>query len=431
MVGAAQGVVNRRSRGTAPPGPPPLPVTARGCPVVAGGGSGAGPRSPVHSGPVGMTRRANRLLHVAVCAPAAAILAVAVTPSSPARVSGFSGAPVHILPAAAAAPPSPAVVCLDPGHGGVPDNAHPEQPFDPGAVAANGLLEKDVALDLARRVRRLLQDDLVTVVMTRDRDVWLDIPTRSATCNRSGAAAMVSIHLNGFQDPSVGGSVVLYPHADQPQFAQTMSDALASRLAPYGIQDDGIVLRDNWWIHTTMPTVTVESAYLSNPREADLLRRDEVRQAIAAGIRDGIERQLPQIARRKAEILAWRRSHPAAPEVLHLAVPGSLRPPLAAGVGSELGQVVLVGLVLGAAVAAVVARRPLGLILAHAVAGALRRGASGSGRRARRAGLPPVEWVRPPRLGGGRRSRLARRRAALARARRPGHRRTIYDELPF
>jgi N-acetylmuramoyl-L-alanine amidase len=241
-----------------------------------------------------MRHRAVNLVHVLARAPVAALVAAALTP---------------VWHAQAAAPPEappPVVVCIDPGHGGAPDNAHPERAYDPGAVAATGLIEKEVVLDLARRLRRLLEADLVSVVLTRDADVDVDIATRSQTANRAGAAVFVSIHLNGFLDPKVGGTVILYPRDTSLGFARTMSDALAKRLGPLGIDDDGTMLRDNWWLQTTMPTVTVEAAYLSNPREADLLRQDRVRDAIAAGIRDGIEAQVPEIQRRKAAVLAAR-----------------------------------------------------------------------------------------------------------------------------
>ncbi len=129
--------------------------------------------------------------------------------------------------------PAPYVVALDPGHGGSPDNAHPDQLFDPGSVAQNGLLEKDYALDTARRVRALLQRDRVQVVMTRDRDEYLDIGPRMDTAIAAHARLFVSIHGNSWTDPTANGSVVLYPGEASHPFADRMSAALAQRLAPY------------------------------------------------------------------------------------------------------------------------------------------------------------------------------------------------------
>jgi N-acetylmuramoyl-L-alanine amidase len=365
-----------------------------------------------------MRRRAKRLLHVLICAPVAVLLTASLTPIEHARA------------AAAQATPPQVVVALDPGHGGVADNAHPSQPFDPGAVAANGLLEKDVALDVARRVRTLLEADLVRVVMTRDSDVWMDIPSRSQIANDSGAAVFVSIHLNGFSDPTVGGSVVLYPGDAAAGFAQTMSDAVGRRLGPLGIQDDGTMLRDNWWIHTAMPTVTVEAAYLSNPTEADLLRRDDVRQTVALGIRDGIEAQVPAIVARKAVVTAANPTHRAVPVTGGLGgtVISQQRSPASPGPG--LGSVLIVAGSLGLLVVAVMLRGRLAGALGRGLQRALGRASTGGGVVARFTAQRP-EWL--PAFHGPRqrrRLRTARRRALLERAaRRPAPHHSVYDEL--
>ena len=73
--------------------------------------------------------------------------------------------------------PAPIVVTVDPGAGGQPTTAHPNTPFDPGAIGDNGLLEKDVDLDVGRRLAALLRADLVDVVMTRSTDVYVSAAT--------------------------------------------------------------------------------------------------------------------------------------------------------------------------------------------------------------------------------------------------------------
>src|ERR1017187_2000584 len=99
-----------------------------------------------------------RALHILAIAPVAAI------------VAGVLGPTPHAL--AASRPPAPIVVTVDPGAGGQPTPAHPGTPFDPGAIGANGLLEKDVNLDVGKRLAALLRADLVDVVMTRSTDVY-------------------------------------------------------------------------------------------------------------------------------------------------------------------------------------------------------------------------------------------------------------------
>jgi N-acetylmuramoyl-L-alanine amidase len=325
---------------------------------------------------------------------------VAVVPPSPRVLADSSGAPAQI------------VVVLDAGHGGSPDNDHPDVPYDSGAVAANGLQEKDVALDLVRRTATLLEKDLVKVVLTRDRDVFLDIPTRSDIANRSGAVVMVSIHLNGFSDQAVAGTTVLYPSAGRAQFAQTTSDALAKRLGQLGIQDDGTMLRDNWWVHNKMPTVTVEAAYLTNLREAELLKQDDVRDAIAAGVHDGIEAQEPIIKQRMSEIVAWRAAHP---DWTRQNAPAATSANSAASSDGG-GHVLLLAFVAGLLVFVYMARRRLWEMLQERPRPGPRRGTVAvMGRSVPPRGAPPRVRLSEAR---SRQEKLARRSAALERARR-------------
>ena len=201
------------------------------------------------------------------------------------------------------------MVVLDPGHGGAPNNNDPSQPYDSGAVTAAGLLEKDLALDVARRAATLLAADDAVVVLTRSDDRYLDIPTRTQVAVEDHADVFTSIHMNGFADGGAGGSVVLYPNEDDHPFAGQMAAALDRALSPYGVTTRGTTLRDNWWIHVPCPVVTIEPLFLTNATEAALVARDEVRQAIAAAVRDGIEAQIPDIAARRPLLEAYRAAH--------------------------------------------------------------------------------------------------------------------------
>jgi len=147
--------------------------------------------------------------------------------------------------------------------------------------------------------------------------------------NADGAALFVSVHFNAFTDPGPNGSLVLYPKDADLGFAHAMSDAMATYLGPLGVTDRGVTLRDNWWIHTQMPSVTVEPAFLSNTHDAALIATSSFQQALATSIRAGIERFDPQVLQRHAEIVAWNKSHPSHPVTpatavaAHTAAPGS------------------------------------------------------------------------------------------------------------
>ena len=83
------------------------------------------------------------------------------------------------------------VIVIDPGHGGI----------DPGAVGADKLLEKDLVLKVARKVRaRLLEKGRYDVVMTRASDVFVSLSERLAISRRSGSDLFISVHADSIED---------------------------------------------------------------------------------------------------------------------------------------------------------------------------------------------------------------------------------------
>jgi N-acetylmuramoyl-L-alanine amidase len=107
------------------------------------------------------------------------------------------------------------IIALDPGHGGI----------DPGTVGINGVLEKEVTFDLAKRLRRLIEaTGRYEVVLTREADVFVSLRDRMATARRADAALFISIHADSLGDSAFRGASV-YTLSDQA------SDAEAARLA--------------------------------------------------------------------------------------------------------------------------------------------------------------------------------------------------------
>jgi N-acetylmuramoyl-L-alanine amidase len=341
-----------------------------------------------------MRRPATRLLHVLLSVPVVTALVIAASPTAHAQSR-----------------PTPLVVVIDPGHGGAVNPAQPDMPFDPGAIAAsNGLQEKDATLAVSKRVQALLQQDGVNAILTRSDDRNLSIQQRSDTANNNHAAVFVSVHFNSFTDPGVSGSLVLYPKDSDLRFAQMMSDAMFQYLGPLGVAGDGVQLRDNWWIHTQMPTVTVEPAYLSNSREAALIATPGFQQLLAMAIRSAIESYDPDVLKRKAEIVAWNGSHPDHPVVSTTAAAATA----AAAAGSGwLGTAIRSSLLL--ALVAVVVRWP-----ARALA---------VGRAVYRLLRMAAERVLIRRAAGRRRRRAVALRATAMRTQRFARPHHIYDEL--
>lgn len=86
-------------------------------------------------------------------------------------------------------------IFIDPGHGGK----------DPGAVGPTGLLEKDVALSVARRLHGFLVDAGHAAALSRGTDEFLELAERARRCNLWGAHALVSIHCNAATNPNAEG----------------------------------------------------------------------------------------------------------------------------------------------------------------------------------------------------------------------------------
>jgi len=179
---------------------------------------------------------------------------------------------------------NPKLIVIDPGHGG----------SDTGAEH-NGLVEKDLNLDISKRLRAILLARGWQVKMTRDTDVDVFGPNASAhdelqarddIAIKAGARMYVSVHSNSFTSSSLSGTTTYYFRPDSYPLAQ----AVHARLAALPTKDDGI-RKDNFYVihHSTMPAILVETAFLSNPGDAGLLKSEAFLQRIAGCIADGIE----------------------------------------------------------------------------------------------------------------------------------------------
>ncbi|MBV8150826.1 MAG: N-acetylmuramoyl-L-alanine amidase, partial [Candidatus Eremiobacteraeota bacterium] len=208
--------------------------------------------------------------------------------------SGQSGAvappPVAAAPTAVPrldwkfGPLNPRLIVLDPGHGG----------SDTGAMR-NGLVEKDLVLDIAQRLEALLVGRGWTVKMTREADVDVygpnaaDVAELQARCdvaNNAGARMFVSIHANSSTSPAPNGTTSYYWKPEDRALAAAIQTHLIGLL---GTKDDG-VQKERFYVirHTTMPAALVETAFVSNSDDAARLRSSQFRQDIAEGIADGI-----------------------------------------------------------------------------------------------------------------------------------------------
>lgn len=278
-------------------------------------------------------------------APVAAAQPVTTT-GKPLRMSSSNTAPAATTPAAEtrAAVPAQAkipvvptgklpknsrqvVVAIDSGHGGK----------DPGAIGQNGLKEKNVTISIARKLEKRLKDDpMFKPVLTRDGDYFISVAGRSEVARKFGANMLVSIHADSAPNRTATGSSVwvlsnrrannelgnwLEQSEKQSELLGGAGDALANGADPYlsqavldlqfgnsqrvgyAVAQDVIrQLRRIGKVHKStpehaslgvlrspdIPSILVETGFISNSTEEQLLGSDTYQEQVAAAIHGGL-----------------------------------------------------------------------------------------------------------------------------------------------
>jgi N-acetylmuramoyl-L-alanine amidase len=219
-------------------------------------------------------------------------------------------------------------VVIDPGHGG----------HDTGTIGRAGLTEKDLVLDVARRLGTLIEERLgAEVIYTRTEDVFVPLEERTALANEKKADLFLSIHGNAGVR-SAAGSETYYLNfttsktamevaarenassqrsihelqgliekialkdkvEESREFAARVQTALVRELArsnnasrDRGVRKAPFVVL----IGAAMPSVLSEIAFLSNPQEEKLLKREDYRQKIAEGLYKGLSQYASTLSR--------------------------------------------------------------------------------------------------------------------------------------
>jgi N-acetylmuramoyl-L-alanine amidase len=211
-------------------------------------------------------------------------------------------------------------IVIDPGHGG----------HDTGTIGPNGLLEKDLVLDVSKRLGKLLEARLgADVLFTRRDDTFIPLETRTSIANQEQADLFVSVHANSSHDPDARGVETYYlnftssPEAlevaarenaasdksihelqdlvkkialkekieESREFASDIQQSLHTGLAAKapGMRDRGVkkapfvVL-----IGANMPSILAEISFISNPGDERRLKNSDYRQRIAESLFRGI-----------------------------------------------------------------------------------------------------------------------------------------------
>ncbi len=219
-------------------------------------------------------------------------------------------------------------IVIDPGHGG----------HDPGTIGPRGLQEKDLVLDVALRLERLVRQELGTdVILTRSTDVFIPLEERTAIANSKGADIFVSIHANAARSSSARGietyilSFARTPHAEavaarenaissatlkdlqtlvkaitlnskideSRDLAHSIQESLVSSVREeHEIPDRGVHSAPFYvLIGANMPAVLAELGFVSHPEDEKRLRTPQYRELLAGSLLKGLRSYLDALSR--------------------------------------------------------------------------------------------------------------------------------------
>lgn len=191
------------------------------------------------------------------------------------------------------------IIVIDPGHGGID-----------GGANKDGLLEKDVNLDISKKLKSYLEIKGYKIIMTRDEDVSLDslcksggsrhqkdLNARVNIINNCNAQLFLSVHVNcNLKNPKTEGSIVFYSdkYLENKTLAYSIQRALNGIIFNGRSRDIHDPQKANFFIlsHSNIPGVIIETSFISNMEERQLLTKDEFRDELAKGICTGVEKYL-------------------------------------------------------------------------------------------------------------------------------------------
>jgi N-acetylmuramoyl-L-alanine amidase len=186
------------------------------------------------------------------------------------------------------------LIAVDPGHGGE----------DPGAVGAAGVYEKDIVLEVSKKLAEILRQAGAEVLLTREVDCGLsdpgnknlyqstveDLSKRVEMANRRGADLFLSIHVNSFPDRREGGAQT-FSQPGSPE-GKRLAEAVQREFNRFLVNPGRAAKQVDYFANrmAKMPSAIVEIGFVSNPQEEKLMIDAEYQQRIAYAIYAGIVR---------------------------------------------------------------------------------------------------------------------------------------------
>lgn len=189
------------------------------------------------------------------------------------------------------------VIVVDPGHGGE----------DPGKVGINDVLEKDLNLQIAKKVKKLLEEAGIKIVMTRTNDKVPDakkedLNQRVQLINDTKPKLALCIHQNSYPDAKIKGAQVFY-HTVTPE-AEDVASIVQEQLRTVDPTNTRQIKENDTYFmlkNCQVPTIIVECGFLTNPDEAAKLTQEDYQDQLAQAICEGVVKWLSGDAESEAE----------------------------------------------------------------------------------------------------------------------------------
>src|SRR5438477_6590246 len=167
-------------------------------------------------------------------------------------------------------------VVIDAGHGG----------YDRGGIPSQRIPEKVMTLDVSQRLKPLLEKAGYRVIMTRDSDVFVPLPTRVAIANSYPNAVFICVHFNSATRSGANGIESYFYSTESAPLAASIQGAV---LGGAPSENRGVRRRGYYVLRRTgIPAVLIECGFLTNPTEAQYAQSAAYRQKLAENIARGI-----------------------------------------------------------------------------------------------------------------------------------------------
>ena len=181
-------------------------------------------------------------------------------------------------------PKEPTVV-VDAGHGG-----------NDGGTYSGKIIEKDITLAVAKKMQKLLEEQDINVIMTRENDEYMDLEERTKISNKNDTDLFISVHCNYYEGGSEVKGIECY-YAEDDEISKEVAEVIMKNIDEIsGLRNRGAKEEDYFVTEfNDAPAVLVEMGFLSNPTECKNLADSDYQQSLAKELVEGILQSLKML----------------------------------------------------------------------------------------------------------------------------------------